>query len=123
MLAALTSARLQAENASEERNVRNVTGPAVIKNMAKNEGWVLKKEEIFVPPKGLQDGRWEVGSILSEDFETEVQDITKRHEGLGRVLEAMKEAVIGALEVVERGLEGVETMSVWVGKLDKGSES
>ncbi len=123
MLAALTSARLQAENASEERNVRNVTGPGVIKTMAKNEGWVLKEEEIVVPPKGLQDGRWEVGSILDEDFETEVQDITKRHEGLGRVLMGMKEAVVGALEVVERGVEGVETMSVWVGKLDKGSES
>ncbi len=122
MLAALTSARLQSENASEERNVRNVTGPEIIKTMAKNEGWVLKGEEIIVPPKGLQDGRWEVGSILSEGFETEVQDITKRHESLGRMLEGMKEAVVGALEVVERGVEGVETMSVWVGKLDKGSE-
>lgn len=32
----------------------------------------------------------------------------------------MKEAVVGALEVVEGGVKGVETMSVWVGKLDKG---
>ena len=119
MLAALTSARLQAEEGGEERNVRNVTGPEEIKNTAGREGWFVKEEKILVPPKGLQDGRWEVHNILNEGFEKEVEEVGRRNESLGGVLKGMKEAVIGALEVVEGGVKGVETMSVWAAKLDK----
>lgn len=120
VLAALTSSRLQAEKGSEERNVRNISGPEWIKDAAGREGWAVKEEKVVVPPKGLQDGRWEVLGILSQGFEREVQEVVKRHEGLGGVLTGMKEAVVGALEVVEGGVKGVETMSVWVGTLAKG---
>ena len=119
MLAALTSARLQAEEGNEERNVRNVTGPEEIRDTARKEGWSVQEEKILVPPKGLQDGRWEVHNILNEVFEKEVEEVGKRNEGLGGVLKGMKEAVVGALEVVEGGLKGAETMSVWAAKLDK----
>lgn len=100
--------------------MRNVSGPELIKDVAGREGWSVKEEKLLAPPKGLQDGRWEVSNILSEEVEKEVQEIAKRHEGLGGVLKGMREAVVGALEVVEGGVESVETMSVWVGKLDKG---
>ena len=123
VLAALTSARLQAEEGGEERNVRNVTGPESIKDTAGREGWSVKEEKILVPPKGLQDGRWEVHNILNEDFEKEVEEVVERNESLGGVLKGMKEAVVGALEVVEGGVKGVETMSVWAAKLDKASGS
>lgn len=114
VLAALTSARLQAEGDSEERNVRNINGPQWIQDTAKSEGWAVKEERVVVPPQGLQDGRWEVSNILSERIEQEMQGVVKRHEGLGGVLMGMREAVVGALEVVEGGVKGVETMSVWV---------
>lgn len=120
MLAALTSARLQAEGDGEERNVRNINGPQWIQDTAKREGWAVKEERVVVPPQGLQDGRWEVSNILSERIEKEMQGVVKRHEGLGGVLMGMREAVVGALEVVEGGVKGVETMSVWVGKLELG---
>ena len=119
VLAALTSARLQAEEGSEERNVRNVTGPESIKDTAVREDWSVKEEKILVPPKGLQDGRWEVHNILNQASEKEVEELMKRDESLGGVLKGMKEAVVGALEVVEGGVKGVETMSVWAAKLDK----
>ena len=119
MLAALTSARLQAEEGSDERNVRNVTGPESIKDTAGREGWSVKEEKILVPPKGLQDGRWEVHNIVTQAFEKEVEEVVKRDESLGGVLKGMKEAVVGALEVVEGGVKGVETMSVWAAKLGK----
>ena len=121
MLAALTSARLQIEDGGDERNVRNISGPELIRDVAGREGWCVREERVLVPPKGLQDGRWEVSYILSEGFEREVQEVAKRQEGLGVALKSMKEAVVGALEVVEGGSEGVETMSVWVGKLNKES--
>ena len=100
--------------------MRNISGPEWIKDAAGREGWAVKEEKVVVPPKGLQDGRWEVLGILSQGFEREVQEVVKRHEGLGGVLTGMKEAVVGALEVVEGGVKGVETMSVWVGTLAKG---
>ena len=117
MLAALASGTLQAEIQGEKRNVRNISGPGSVKDTARREGWSLREEKVLVPPKGLQDGRWEVSSILSGKFEKEVQ------EGLGGVLRGMKEAIVGSLEIVEGGVGSVETMNVWVGKLDKWSGS
>lgn len=61
--------------------------------------------------------------MLSEDSERKVQEVVKRDENLGAVLKGMKEAVVGALESVEGGVKGVETMNVWVGKLDRGQGS
>ena len=119
MLAALTSARLQAEEGSDDRNVRNVTGPELIKHIAGKERWSVKEEKILMPPKGLQDGRWEVQNIVNQAFDKEVEEVVKRNESLGGVLKGMKEAVVGALEVVEGGVKGVETMSVWAAKLVK----
>ena len=119
MLAALTSARLQAEEGSDDRNVRNVTGPESIKDIAGKEGWSVKEEKILVPPKGLQDGRWEVQNIVNQAFDKEMEEVVKRNESLGGVLKGMKEAMVGSLEVVEGGVKGVETMSVWAGKLGR----
>lgn len=99
--------------------MRNVTGPESIKDTAVREDWSVKEEKILVPPKGLQDGRWEVHNILNQASEKEVEELMKRDESLGGVLKGMKEAVVGALEVVEGGVKGVETMSVWAAKLDK----
>lgn len=120
VLAALTLARLQAENDVKEGNVRNISGPELIKNVAGREGWGMKEEKVLVPPKGLQDGRWEVLKLLSEDSQKEMQEVVKRDESLGEVLKGMREAVVGALEYVADGVKGVETMSVWVGKLNRG---
>ncbi len=100
--------------------MRNISGPELIKSVAETEGWPVKEEKVLVPPKGLQDGRWEVLNVLSKGFEKEVEEVVKRREGLGGVLKGMKQAVVGALEAVEGGVKGVETMSVWVGKMDKG---
>ena len=99
--------------------MRNINGPEWIKDAAEGEGWAVKEEKVVVPPKGLQDGRWEVSNILNEEVEKEVQEVVRRNEGLGGVLKGMREAVVGALEVVEGGVNGVETMNVWIGKLDK----
>ena len=56
--------------------------------------------------------------MLSKGIEREVQEIAKRYEGLRGVLECIKEAVVGALEVMEGEVGGVGTMSVWVGNMD-----
>ena len=122
VLAALTSTTLQSEDKeSEERNVRNISGPGSIKDMAGKADWPVKEEKVVVPPKGLQDGRWEVLNILSKDFEKEVEEVSKRREALGVALNGMKEAVVGSLEAVEGGAAGVETMSVWVARLVRAS--
>lgn len=100
--------------------MRNINGPEWVKDKAEGEGWVVKEEKVVVPPKGLQDGRWEVSNILSEGVQKKMQELVKRNEGLEGVLKGMRGAVVGALEVVEGGVMGVETMNVWIGKLDKG---
>lgn len=100
--------------------MRNISGQDSIKDMAGKGDWSVKEEKVVVPPKGLQDGRWEVLNILSRDFDKEVEEVSKRREALGGALKGMKEAVVGSLEAVEGGAAGVETMSVWVARLIKG---
>lgn len=123
VLAALTSATLQAQEKSEERNVRNISGPGLIRDLAGKEGWSVKEEKTVVPPSGLQDGRWEASNIVSEAFCKEVEEVGERHEGLGAALKGMREAVVGSLEGVDGGVKSVETMSVWVAKMCKRARS
>ena len=73
----------------------------------------------MVPPKGLADGRWEVGTVEGEEFEQEVEVVAGRDERLGAMLRGMREAVLGAVRGVEGGLKGVETMNVWAGAFVK----
>ena len=91
--------------------------PEWIKGSAVKEGWSVTEEKVLVPPKGLHDGRWEVLNVLSKDFAKDVETVGERQVGLGGVLKGMKEAVVGAL--LEGGVKGVETMSVWTGMLER----
>lgn len=93
--------------------------PESIKDSAAKGGWSVTEETVLVPPKGLQDGRWEVLNILSKGFAKDVEVVGERQAGLEGVLKGMKEAVVGALAVVEGGVKGVETMSVWTGMLER----
>ena len=119
VLAALTSATLETEEKKTDTNIRNIVAPESIKESAVKEGWSVTEEKVLVPPKGLHDGRWEVLNILSKGFAKDVEAVAERQVGLGGVLKGMKEAVVGALQVVEGGVKGVETMSVWTGKLER----
>ena len=96
--------------------------PEPIKESAGKEGWSVTEEKVLVPPKGLHDGRWEVLNVLSKGFAKDVEAVGERQAGLGGVLKGMKEAVVGALQAVEGGVKGVETMSVWTGMLERSPD-
>lgn len=119
VLAALTSATCETAEKKTDTNIRNIVAPEWIKESAVKEGWSVTEEKVLVPPKGLHDGRWEVLNVLSQGFAKHVEVVAERQVGLGGVLKGMKEAVVGALQVVEGGVKGVETMSVWTGKLER----
>ncbi|KAM0796853.1 hypothetical protein BDR22DRAFT_824760 [Usnea florida] len=120
VLAALTSATLETAEKKTDTNIRNIMTPGWMKESAVKEGWSVTEEKVLVPPEGLHDGRWEVLNVLSKDFAKDVEAVGERQVGLGGVLKGMKEAVAGALQVVEGGVKGVETMSVWTGMLERG---
>ena len=124
VLAALAHAEMEAVGGVDVmRNVKNVNGSEWAKEVSGKEGWIVKEERVVVPPKGLEDGRWEVGTVVGRDFGAEVEVVAGREERIGGVLRGMRQAVIGAVEELQGGLEEVETMSVWATKMVRGGSS
>jgi SAM-dependent methyltransferase len=115
LLAALTRASLELHNSSSTANIRNAFSPSVLKCMAAEVGWSSVSERVVVPGEALEDGAWEVGSVLSEGFLEEVEPLVgDERTRLG--LEGMREAVVKAVQGL--GGEKARTMDVWVARFE-----
>ncbi|OSX61947.1 hypothetical protein POSPLADRAFT_1142517 [Postia placenta MAD-698-R-SB12] len=113
VLAALTQASLECRKPTSESNIRTVLSPAALKAAASTAGLTLLKEETVVPPEGMLDGRWEVGAVLADDFETEVQE-SIQDERERAVVFAMRDAVRAARDALTVKEERVHTMDIWI---------
>jgi hypothetical protein len=116
ILAALTRASLELHNPSSTANIRNAFSPSVLNCMAAEVGWNIVSERVVVPGEALEDGGWEVGSIVAEGFLEEIERLVgDERTKLG--LEGMREAVVKAVEGLSVG-EKVRTMNVWVARFE-----
>ncbi|KZT03642.1 uncharacterized protein LAESUDRAFT_744514 [Laetiporus sulphureus 93-53] len=113
VLAALTLASLECRKLTSTSNIRTVLSPAAITMAASSAGLVLVREDIIVPSEGMLDGRWEVGTVLSEDFEREVVESVQDSRERALVM-AMRDSVQAAKEILKEKGEQVRTMDVWV---------
>jgi ubiquinone/menaquinone biosynthesis C-methylase UbiE len=113
VLAALARAALEAHTTVSTENIRTALDPAAIRQMANEAGWRPEHIGTIVPEEGLEDGKWETGSVLKSDFLEGIQTNVK-DDKVRVVLRSMREAVRGAVETLDG--KDIRTMDVWVGK-------
>ncbi|KAJ5516101.1 hypothetical protein N7527_007661 [Penicillium freii] len=70
LLAAISQAEFNSRGSALDRgdNVQAIISPPMICAVAQKAGWELQKEDIVESPEGLEDGRWEVHRVLSEEY-------------------------------------------------------
>ncbi|KAL2008716.1 hypothetical protein VTN00DRAFT_6910 [Thermoascus crustaceus] len=72
VLAALSQAelnsRIQAPSLTDGSNIRSLTTPSHIRELAEKAGWRLTEEDGVHHPPELPDGKWEVEVVLSEEY-------------------------------------------------------
>ncbi|RDL39388.1 uncharacterized protein BP5553_03728 [Venustampulla echinocandica] len=119
VLTALLCSLLESKQTVESSgNIRTVLSPEQISRAAQKSGWGMERESVVETGEGMQDAYWEVRDL-----------IRKRHgeggllaglDGLGdaerTVIEAMGDAVVGAVGGVDGGLSGMRCMDVWIGR-------
>ncbi|KAF9806659.1 hypothetical protein IEO21_08614 [Rhodonia placenta] len=113
LLAALTQASLECRKPTSESNIRTVLSPAALKAAASTTGLTLLKEETAIPPEGMLDGRWEVGAVLADEFQIEVQESIQDERERALVF-AMRDTVRAARDALTAKEERVHTMDIWI---------
>jgi hypothetical protein len=107
-----------------ESNVQTVLSPRAIIALAQSSGWSLVREKVITPDAGLQDGRWEVGTVYSSGWMDDVDEVLNKAEvdtSRQRAwLAATRDATVAAVDGLEeqeggtrRGMGKVRTMDVW----------
>ncbi|KAJ3307499.1 hypothetical protein HDU76_004624 [Blyttiomyces sp. JEL0837] len=120
LLAALTTATFESYKPpnTSSANIRTVMSPMELTRVCLNSGYRLRCENVIVPDVDLFDGKWEVGTVVSEGFWEEVESIVPG-EREKSVIKASRDAVRASVKAVEGGVKGVRTMDVWAGVFEK----
>ena len=126
LLAVLAEQALEALKplGESQSNVQTVLSPRAIIGLADACGWTIVHETVITPDEGLQDGRWEVGTVYNKGWMDEVDAVLdKKDDGSGRHrahLSAAQDAVIAAVDRLGsegpegvKGMTRVRTMDVW----------
>lgn len=113
VLAALARASLEMYNLASEANIRKAFSVQALQRMSEESGWTLASSRTIVPDAALEDGKWEVGSVIKEGFLVDIERNVE-DERVRILLESMREAVKAAVSNLGEGGK-VRTMDVWVG--------
>ncbi len=118
-------------------NVRTVLSPKKITEIALEAGWKIRSEEKITPELGLQDGRWEIGTVVSKSWEKEVEDVfdgMKKETGNGDegvIQERQKSWVMATRDATVAAVENLDgedmkskrancrTMDTWCALFDR----
>ncbi|KAJ9115833.1 hypothetical protein QFC22_004975 [Naganishia vaughanmartiniae] len=122
--AGLESLRQQGE--STTANIRTVLAPDAIAAVALEAGWRLVKERMITPDLELQDGRWEVGTVVSTAWMDEVDQVlsspASAENGVAKGREREKAWIRATRDSTKAAVEGVaaakkgEDGEAWTGK-------
>jgi len=115
VLAVLARATFEAHRTESQENVQTAMSPVAIKNAAEEAGWVVEREEVVVPESGLDDGYWETGTVVGEEFMEEVEKEVA-DERVKAVLRSARDATVAAAKAAG-GAKKVRCMDVWVATL------
>jgi SAM-dependent methyltransferase len=116
ILAALTTATLEAHKSTSSANIQTVQSPAAIAAISEEAGWRLISAALIVPEEGLLDGRWEVNTVKQEAFLEEI-DESMSEERVRVLLRSMRDSVISSLLGLSDAAK-VRTMDVWVAQFE-----
>jgi Methyltransferase domain len=116
VLTAFARASLEIYNPNSEANIRNAFSPKALQDMAVESGWTMVSDRRVVPDEALEDGRWEVRSVLESGFLAEVDENVK-DERARIMLESMREAVQAVVSNLDEG-QKIRTMDVWVARFE-----
>jgi hypothetical protein len=114
VVAALTTATLEAHKTASDANIQTVLSPNAITAIANFAGWKLSKTAVTIPEEGLLDGSWEVGAVKRESFLREI-DETIGEERVKVLLQSMRTALLSSLP--PNGTK-VRTMDVWIAQFE-----
>jgi hypothetical protein len=107
---------------SETSNVRTVLSPTQILDIAKQAGWEVDLDEagqprqsIITPDAPLQDGSWEVGTVLSSRWMESIKSarLGDNVETQMACIEAMRDAVQSSVGLIKSSGRKVQTMDVF----------
>lgn len=112
VLAALAQASLEAFKPVSGSNVRTVLSMRQVQSLAEETGLSpLPHFKIFKPVLELSDGKWEVATVLDQEFEKEVRVSVSGPRQQAAIF-AQREAVVQAVGNIG-GLKEVQTMDVF----------
>ena len=114
VLAALARANFEWTKEESTANIRTAVSPEWSKEWFKEKGLELRREEKVVPPEGLLDGRWEVGSVMDDKFAQKVEKWCKGNERQKVAVLGIRDALVAAVRGLKGGLDDVRSMQVWV---------
>ncbi|MCJ1292602.1 hypothetical protein MMC34_004154 [Xylographa carneopallida] len=112
VLAALARANLEVHNPASTANIRTAVSPAWLRGCLSGLGLRVRREATVLPPEGLRDGVWEVGSVVAEGFAEDVGRCCGDGAQAVAVLR-IRDAVVAAVKGLQGGVEGVRSMQVW----------
>jgi SAM-dependent methyltransferase len=117
VLAALARGTLEAHRDRErsDENIQTPLSPAAVREIAGAAGWAVESQGTVVPEHGLDDGRWETGTVIGMGY------LADAHREVGNdvvlaLLKSAQDAVVAAVEGIG-GIKAVRTMDVWVATL------
>ncbi|KAH8883219.1 putative SAM-dependent methyltransferase [Thozetella sp. PMI_491] len=113
VLATLARATLEAHRGDSSENIQNPLSPSGIKEIAAKTNWSLEAEATVVPDRGLDDGRWETGTVASARF-LDVVEKNVQDERIKLLLRSARDAVLTALATVGGEVKNAQTMDTWV---------
>lgn len=94
-------------------NIRTLLSPEAIKTIGIRCGLTLHEEHMITPGPELQDARWEVSEVTSDEFLNRLETMESEQERC--VLRALRDAVISSKVSLTAKGERVHAMDVWTG--------
>lgn len=117
MIAAISQAEFNSRDeysSGREDNIQSIISPKMMRTAALETGWELQREEITEAVEDLEDGRWEVGRVLSKRY----LDRLESESGANKRRQEFANALIEAVEVNRCALGAqvkVKTLPTWQG--------
>jgi hypothetical protein len=112
VLAAFAQASLHNQQPSTG-NIRTLLSPEAIKNLGMRCGLAMLEEHTIIPAPDLQDARWEVSEVTSEEFSKRLKAVEVEQDRC--LLYALRDAVVSSMGNLTVKGERVHGMDVWTG--------
>lgn len=113
MIAAISQAEFNSRDevsSGREDNIQSIISPKMMRTAALQAGWEFQREETTEASEDLEDGRWEVGRVLSKKY---LERLESQSGASGKRRQEFANALIEAVEVNRSQQLKVKTLPTW----------